>query len=87
MTDDTTRKLVRSEPAPQSKPPRPCQFCGSRFLANMDPGMTLTLHQYRVICQYCKAEGPKRELQDEAWSAWNGDMMKAPENFGQPEGA
>lgn len=64
-------------------PPRACPFCQSRHLVNQEiAGMN---GQYAVECLFCHAIGPVRLIQDEAWLAWNGDLLRASAGFGSPE--
>jgi hypothetical protein len=58
--------------------PRPCQFCESRNLINMQDDQS----RFKVSCLYCGACGPSTVLQADAWQAWNGNFVRAPKNCG-----
>lgn len=60
---------------PSGFQPRPCRFCGSRYLKNSpEPGGL-----FKVTCLFCKAfcSLPARS-NDEAWLFWSGMGPKAP---------
>lgn len=64
----------------------PCRFCKSRHLVNQESPFVPEAGYFRVECLFCHSFGPPAISQEQAWDAWNGDLLRVTPGFGVPEG-